>query len=147
MVEMITVPLDVEAIVRELDRATPAYDGAPNGLRIGHIHLRVGDVARAEEFYRGVMGLDVMRRRGGATFLSSGRYHHHVGANVWHSHGAGARDPERAGLAWFALEAEDDKAFDALAAKLSAAGVTTASAAGGLEFADPWGTRIRVAKA
>jgi catechol 2,3-dioxygenase len=147
MVEMITVPLDVEAILRELDEGTPAYDGAPAGLRIGHIHLRVGDVGKAEDFYHGILGMDVMRRRGGATFLSSGRYHHHVGANVWHSPGAGMRDPARAGLAWFAIEAVDDKAFDALAQKLSAAGVTATASAAGLAFADPWGTRIRLMKA
>jgi catechol 2,3-dioxygenase len=147
MVEMITERLDVEAIVREVDDKTPIYDGAPDGLRIGHIHLHVGDIGKAEEFYCGALGLEVIRRRGGATFMSSGRYHHHVGANVWRSPGAGMRDPDRAGLAWFAIEAEDDKAFDALASKLKAAGVTAANGANGLAFADPWGTRIRAMKA
>ena len=32
------------------------------------------------------------RRRHGATFMSSGGYHHHVAGNVWHSAGAGRRD-------------------------------------------------------
>jgi catechol 2,3-dioxygenase len=76
-------------------------------LRIGHIHLRVGNVATAEAFYCGVLGLDVTRRRTGATFLSSGGYHHHVAVNVWHSNGAGTRDGKRAGLDWFAMEIND----------------------------------------
>src|SRR5262249_17985153 len=69
-----TDPLDVDSILREV-APTATYPGAPDGLRIGHVHLRVGDVARAEAFYRDALGLDVTRRRQGATFMSSGRYH------------------------------------------------------------------------
>jgi catechol-2,3-dioxygenase len=36
------------------------------------IDLRAGNVAVAEAFYCGTLGLDVTRRRTGATFLSSG---------------------------------------------------------------------------
>jgi len=71
MVAMKTEPLDVDAILQELDDATPAYEAAPGGLRVGHIHLHVGDVGEAEAFYCGVLGLEVVRRRGGATFMSS----------------------------------------------------------------------------
>src|SRR5262249_7105744 len=52
-----TDPLDIDAILREVP-ATAGYPGAPDGLRIGHVHLRVGDVARAEAFYRAGLGLD-----------------------------------------------------------------------------------------
>ncbi len=147
MVAMVTEPLDVEAILKELDETTPPYETAPEGLRVGHIHLHVGDVGKAEEFYSGILGLDVVRRRGGATFMSTGGYHHHVGANTWRSPGAGLRDPERAGLSWFAFEAADDKAYDAFAARLKAAGIPTSDGADGLEFADPWGTRVRLVRA
>ena len=94
----------------------------------------MGDVGRAEAFYGGIVGLDVVRRRGGATFMSSGSYHHHIGANTWRSPGAGQRETDGA----------DTQA--ALAARLEAAGVVTASGAEGLEFADPWGTRIRLVR-
>ena len=87
------------------------------------MHLRVGDVARAETFYRDALGLDVTRRRHGATFMSSGRYHHHIAGNVWHSAGAGRRDENRAGLSWLSLEAADAAAFDAVKARLAQAGV------------------------
>ncbi len=147
MVAMVTEALDVEAILQELDDKTPPYESAPEGLRVGHIHLHVGSVEQAEAFYAGVLGLDVVRRRGGATFMSTGGYHHHVGANTWRSPGAGMRDPERAGLAWFAFEAADEAAYDALAARLEAGGIASTDSAGGLEFADPWGTRVRLVKA
>ena len=134
--------LDIDDIVREIDPATASYAGAPGGLRVGHMHLRAGDIERAEAFYVGVLGLDVTRRRGGASFLSSGGYHHHVAVNTWHSQGAGARDNRRAGLDWFALEVNDQAAMDGVKQRLAAAGVSIDAIAGGFAAMDPWGTRI-----
>ena len=146
LVSMVTNQLDIEAILTEIDPATATYPSAPEGLRIGHVHLRVGSVAKAEEFYLGALGLELTRRRGGATFMSSGGYHHHVGANVWHSDGAGPRDKDRAGLAWFSVETADEAAFDAATARLKAAKAPVDATAGGIETADPWGTRVRLLK-
>jgi catechol 2,3-dioxygenase len=145
LVVMPTKPLDIEAVLTEVDPAA-TYPAAPEGLRIGHVHLRVGDVGKAEEFYRGALGLDLTRRRGGATFMSSGGYHHHVGTNVWHSAGAGERDPNRAGLAWFSIEAADQAAFESAKARLNAAQAPLQTAGVGVETADPWGTRIRLVR-
>jgi catechol 2,3-dioxygenase len=139
-----TDPLDIEDIVREIDASTATYPGAPAGLRVGHIHLRVGDVAKAEDFYCNLFSLDVTRRRGGATFLSTGGYHHHVACNVWHSDGAGARNARRAGLAWFEFEAADSSAFEAVRTRLQSAGAALAPTPRGFETVDPWGTRLRI---
>jgi catechol 2,3-dioxygenase len=147
LVVMQTNQLDVEAILSEIDPKTAEYPAAPEGLRIGHIHLRVGSVEKAEEFYRGSIGLELTRRRGGATFMSSGGYHHHVGSNVWHSKGAGPRDRNRAGLSWFTMEASDAGTIDAIGGRLKAANAPVDQASGGIETADPWGTRIRIVKA
>jgi catechol 2,3-dioxygenase len=141
-----TDPLDVDSILREV-APTATYQDAPEGLRIGHVHLRVGDVARAEAFYRDGLGLDVTRRRQGATFMSSGRYHHHIAGNVWHSAGAGRRDAERAGLSWLALEAADGCAFETAKARLTQAGEELAVTPTGIATADPWGTRLRITRA
>jgi catechol 2,3-dioxygenase len=143
---MTTDPLDIDDILREVP-PTAAYDGAPAGLRIGHVHLRVGDVARAEAFYRDGLGLEVTRRRHGASFMSSGRYHHHIAGNVWHSAGAGQRDDDRAGLSWFSLEAADAAAFDAAKTRLAGANVPLAALETGIEAADPWGTGLRIVRA
>jgi catechol 2,3-dioxygenase len=113
-------------------------------LRIGHVHLRVGSVEQAERFYRGVVGLDLTRRRGGATFMSSGGYHHHVGANVWNSDGAQKRDEARAGLAWFSVEANNDGAYDGLKSRLTSADAPVKTIPEGIETADPWGTKVRL---
>ena len=138
-----TDPLDIDDIIREVDPATATYAGAPGGLRVGHIHLRVGDTAKAEAFYCGALGLDVTRRRTGATFMSSGGYHHHVGANVWHSNGAGTRSGNRAGLDWFSMEIIDQPTLDGLKTRLGAAGIAIDEISGGFAVSDPWGTRIR----
>lgn len=137
-----TDPLDVEDLLRVAD-PEGRYEGAPAGLRIGHIHLRVGNVAAAEKFYTGPVGLDVTRTRGGAAFMSSGRYHHHLATNVWHSNGAGPRDPDRAGLAWYAFAANDATTRDAVAARLQAAGAPVTPVANGFETEDPWRNRVR----
>ena len=81
--------------------------------------------------------------RHGALFMSSGRYHHHVGSNIWHSAGAGKRDDDRAGLAWFAIEAADGGERDAALARLKAANVPLASSTQGAEARDPFGTKVR----
>jgi catechol 2,3-dioxygenase len=141
-----TDPLDIDDILREVP-PTAAYPGAPDGLRIGHVHLRVGDVARAETFYRDALGLDVTRRRHGASFMSSGRYHHHLAGNVWHSAGAGRRDESRAGLSWFAFDAADAAGFDAAKTRLGLAGIELSATPTGIEAEDPWGTRMRVTRA
>jgi catechol 2,3-dioxygenase len=147
LIELRTDPLNVELILQET-RPTEPYVTAPEGLRIGHIHLRVGGLEQAETFYRGAIGLDLTYRYRGATFMSSGGYHHHVGANVWQSNGAGVRDPDMAGLAWFSMEAADAAARDAATARLQAANAPLAAAPdGGVEAADPWGNRIRIVKA
>jgi catechol 2,3-dioxygenase len=138
-----TDPLDVDDILREVAPAAP-YPAAPAGLRIGHVHLRVGDVGRAEQFYRDIIGLGVTRRRQGASFMSSGRYHHHIAANVWRSSGAGERDEARAGLSWLALEAADPDTFDGVKARLTQSRRVCKPMPSGLETADPWGTRLRI---
>src|SRR3954469_14067633 len=56
--------------------------------RIGHVHLKVADLARALAFYQGVLGFELTQRFGnGAAFLSAGGYHHHIGLNTWESLG------------------------------------------------------------
>jgi catechol 2,3-dioxygenase len=147
LVRMKTERLDIEDLVGAA-AGTTDYAAAPGGLRVGHIHLRVGDVATAELFYHDTIGLAVTRGgRHGASFMSSGGYHHHVAGNVWHSAGAKGRDQDRAGLSWFVLEAADSDTFDRAGAHLAQAGVKLAPISDGIEATDPWGTRVRVTRA
>ena len=63
----------------------------PEGTRVGHVHLRVGEIPEAEKFYGQLLGFDITRRREGATFYSTGRYHHHLATNTWESRGSPRR--------------------------------------------------------
>ena len=145
-VAMATDQLDIDGLLTLTDTRASDYAKAPDGLRIGHVHLRVGDLGQAESFYHGSVGLDPTRRRSGAAFLSSGRYHHHLGINVWQSAGAGRRDETATGLAWFSLEVEKQDLFAAQEERLRQAGAQVAALANGVEAVDPWGTRVRLVR-
>ncbi|HEY0943867.1 MAG TPA: VOC family protein [Opitutaceae bacterium] len=58
--------------------------GLPPGTIIGHVHLRVADLAATRAFYTEHLGMDVMQDDfPGALFLGADGYHHHFGANTW----------------------------------------------------------------
>ena len=143
-VTMATDQLDIDGLVSLTDPRVSDYAHAPDGLRIGHIHLRVGDLVQADGFYRGAIGFDPTRQRNGAAFLSSGRYHHHLALNVWQSAGAGRRDDAATGLAWFSLDIDKPDLFAGVEERLRKSGAEIAVQADGIEAADPWGTRVRL---
>ncbi|MGJ5179129.1 VOC family protein [Bradyrhizobium oligotrophicum] len=145
-VRMGTEQLDVNDLVALTDKRTSNYAAAPEGLRIGHVHLKVGDIGQASSFYTGLIGLNTTRTIDRAAFLSSGRYHHHIGANTWHSAGAGRRDDGTTGLSWFSFEVGSADLLAGQEARLRAAGASVTAIADGLETADPWGTKVRLIK-
>src|SRR4026208_971495 len=75
-------------------RIKPLTDRVPprpiaDGVRIGHVHLKVADLDRALSFYCGVLGFALTQRYGEqAAFVSAGGHHHHIGLNTWESRGA-----------------------------------------------------------
>ena len=143
-VTMATDQLDIDGLLALADTRTTSYAKAPDGLRIGHMHLRVGDLEQADRFYSGTIGLDPTRKRSGAAFLSSGRYHHHLGINVWQSSGAGPRDDTATGLAWFSLEVATQEILEAQEQRLRQAGAPAVVITDGIETSDPWGTKVRL---
>lgn len=140
-VGMFTAPLDVEALLEEAEE--PAGAAA---LDIGHVHLMVSDAERSLGFWRDVVGLDERQRFGPqAIFLAEGLYHHHVGANSWHSSGADPAPPDRPGLESFEINLASAESVDATAARLEAAGVTLVVDDGKIAFEDPDGIRVLLA--
>ena len=60
--------------------------------KVGHVHLSVGSIDAAEEFYVKMLGFEKTLNWGGsALFVSAGGYHHHMAMNTWRSKGAGKR--------------------------------------------------------
>jgi catechol 2,3-dioxygenase len=127
-VDMGTVRLNIPNLVNEVGENDAGWSGAPANSIVGHVHLRVGKPADAERWWREKLGFDAVAHYGdAAVFLSTGGYHHHIGANSWHSAGAGRRDPDRTGLAWVELASKRDE--------------------GDKTLTDPWGTEVRVVAA
>ncbi len=103
---------------------------ATEGVRVGHVHLKVGDLDRAVAFYRDVLGLDVQQVWGqSAAFLGADGYHHHVALNVWESRGGTPAPAGHTGLYHVAFLYPDRSALGAAVRRVLEAGVTLEGAA------------------
>jgi catechol 2,3-dioxygenase len=123
-IEMGTEPLDVTGLLQEAQGDPERWTGTDLETELGHVHLKVSNLNRAEGFYHGLLGLDVTQRGyPGALFLSAGGYHHHVAVNVWSSRNGPPPPPNSVGLVSFTLNLPDRDAWHALQARLAAAGV------------------------
>ena len=89
---MDTRHLDVfEYLGRHLSEDSLRRSAAAAGS-VGHVHLQVGQIDRARDFYVNGLGFEVTNSAfPGALFASAGGYHHHVAMNTWRSQGAGPR--------------------------------------------------------
>jgi catechol 2,3-dioxygenase len=139
---MDTLPLDVESLVGAA--AGHAWRGAPAGTRIGHIHLHVSDLHRADAFYHRALGLEpTVTSYRGALFLAAGGYHHHLGVNTWARGARSPADTDARLLDWeLVLPRPADAA--AAAARLRAAGHPVTEADGAWTVADADGSVLRI---
>jgi catechol 2,3-dioxygenase len=111
---------------------------------VGHVHLQVGDVTSAEQFYVGALGFEKTAGwHGQALFVSAGGYHHHMAMNVWNSRGAGPRK-DTLGLGEVLIELPGTDDVGALAERLAHHGIAVANTGAQILFEDPWKNRIRV---
>src|SRR5580658_6895778 len=86
-----------------LEKKALAFPTIDDGVKIGHVHLKVADLQRAIEFYCGVLGFTLTTSRPGAVFISAGGYHHHIGLNTWESRGGSPPAPGTTGLFHLAI--------------------------------------------
>jgi catechol 2,3-dioxygenase len=120
------------------------------GVDIGHVHLRVADLERALDFYRGVLGFELMQRYGAdAAFVSAGGYHHHIGLNTWHSKGAAPPPPGSTGLFHLAIRYPSRRALADALDRLRRAGIPLEGASDhgvseALYLSDPDGNGIEL---
>ncbi|WP_434923107.1 VOC family protein [Glutamicibacter sp. PAEs-4] len=112
---------------------------------IGHVHLQVGDVATARQFYVNTLGFDETATLGNqALFVSAGGYHHHMAMNVWNSRGAGPRK-DTLGLGEVLINVPTEDEVGKLAERLAFAKVENHHTGAELRFKDPWNNELRVA--
>lgn len=143
-----TTPFDVEGVLAAGSENSAAWDGFPSGTVIGHIHLQVGNIDRAEHFYRDALGFDLVTRYGpSATFLAAGGYHHHIGANTWAGVDAPPAPENAWGLSHFTIEVPDSQALAAVRTQAEGAGVSISERDDGYFVRDPAGNGVLLRKA
>ena len=120
-VEMLTLRLDLDDLA---SAATTQWRHAPEGSRIGHVHLQVGDLLRADGFLAGDLGMTQTFEAPGGAWYGWDGYHHHLAGNIWNSRGVRARDAATTGLAEVVLNSPERS---------------------GEILTDPWGTAFRFA--
>jgi len=113
---------------------------------IGHMHLHVSNLADAEAFYRDLIGFDVTQRYGrGATFMSAGGYHHHIGLNTWAGVGVPPAPEGSLGLHQFVVRLPSAAARSEIVSRLGSAGVPHRDAEEGVVVRDPSGNALVLA--
>ncbi len=142
-VKMTVDPVDVRAVLAEGQQAAAA-NLLPAGTRIGHVHLKVADLAEAEHFYHDVLGFDITAQMPGAVFVSAGGYHHNIGLNTWQSRGAAPAPGNTAGLDSFTIALPNREALEEVQARLLADGVQIHEQDDNVLVADPSQNQIRL---
>lgn len=134
-IQMDTLFLDPNAYLRN----NLIEDQIPTPPVIGHVHLSVGNLAQAKDFYVDQLGFEVTMNFGGsALFVSVGGYHHHMAMNTWKSRGAGKRQPTL-GLRDVALVLPDGSSLEAAVSRLSGVRQVAENA---FAAEDPWGNQL-----
>lgn len=105
--------------------------------RIGHIHLKIGDVDKARVFYVDTLGFSVTASFPGALFVAVGGYHHRIGMNTWLSDGAGPRK-KTLGYSNVVMTLANEKDIQDLKERLDQAAIDYTYQDGFLRVSDPW---------
>jgi len=136
-------PLDVD----DLLSTAPGEEPPPQvteGVRVGHVHLHVGDIDRALAFYRDLIGFEEQMRLDSAAFVSVGGYHHHLGLNTWRGDGVEPAPDRVVGLRHWTVRLPRHEDVQRVRARLEAADVHVNERPGGFLVHDPWAIALLV---
>ena len=126
-VQMDTIALDLKSLLSELyqsDNMTTRGSASknlrpfPRGGTIGHIHLKVTNLAASTNFYREILEFDLMQSMHGASFLSAEGYHHRLAMNTWLSRAGISLKGGEAGLEYFTIHFFDEVFYRDLLARV-----------------------------
>ena len=143
-IAMDTLYLDPNAFLQE--HLTPDAIENPRigGTTVGHVHLSIGDIATARDFYVTQIGFDqTLNFHGSALFVSAGGYHHHMGLNIWNARGAGRRQLTL-GLGQVDIHVPNADALAATSERLTHFGNDVRNDGRTLFVDDPWGNLLRI---
>jgi len=145
IVMMGNAPLDFEGLLA--DGRARKGNRIPAGTRVGHVHLQVGDLEQAENFYCGVLGFAPTAEWRGALFVAADGYHHHLGLNVWESLNGPPPPESAAGLEEFVIELPNESDVAALRTRVENAGLGFDAVERGFVVRDPWQTTVHIVAA
>ena len=138
------------AYALNLDKVFQAYEAgsenepAARGTKVGHIHLYVGDLERARDFYTG-LGMELARwwpPMQVADFGAGGEFTHRIAINTWQGLGAPPSPAGTARMRHFEMRfAKPEHLRAAVAANPDAIDLGDV-----YELTDPSGLRLRLAK-
>lgn len=136
---------DTQALVRELEQSSAAWQGLDSASRVGHVHLHVADVHDTTRFYADVLGFETPDYLKDAPaqfaeqvrFFRAGGYHHHIGTNVWQGVGAPPPPLNALGLRYFTIVLPHMEALQNVVVRLEAAGITPEQTEQGIRVQDP----------
>lgn len=144
-VDMAVDPLDFERLLTNIVPGK-TWKGMPEETLMGHIHLHVAELQKTEEFYVKGLGMDVVNRYGTqALFLSSGKYHHHIGVNTWNGVGAPKPPKNGVGLESYTLILPTEEARDGIVDSLKKIGADVVKENNKVITFDPSGNQIELA--
>jgi catechol 2,3-dioxygenase len=111
--------------------------------RIGHVHLKIGDIPKAKEFYVEALGFDITFEMPTALFISAGGYHHHLGLNTWESFAAPPRQ-ESLGLDFFTIYLHNEKELEKFREHLTKKNIKFKDREKEILLLDPWNNKITI---
>jgi len=140
-VNMVSDPINVESLLAVSDST---WDGLPADTIMGHIHLHVSDLQKAEEFYTKGLGFTVVSHYPQAIFISTGDYHHHIALNTWQGVGAPTPEKNSVGLNWYTIVFPNEEARVKVIEQLKHIGVSVIAENGLFVTEDPSGNKIQL---
>jgi catechol 2,3-dioxygenase len=142
-VVMDTLPIDFNNLLDELNDDHEPWNGFAPGTRIGHIHLHVPELREATRFYVDILGFQIVARMPGAIFVSTGRYHHHIGLNTWAARNFAPSGA--AGLDHFEIRLPSAMALATVSQRVTVLGSGMDEEFDGIMTRDPFGNRVSFA--
>jgi catechol 2,3-dioxygenase len=137
------MPLDFQDLIAMVDGEEARAEASP-GLKVGHLHLHVGDIERALEFWRDGVGFEVMTRFPSAAFIAAGGYHHHLGLNTWRGEGVPPQPDGVVGLRHWTIALRDAADVVAVRERVSVTEAEVEERPGGFLARDPWGNAVEI---
>ncbi len=131
-VQMDTLPLNLQVLTSELDKDDMKFTELHPDTVIGHIHLKVSDLFKAEKFYSHLMGFNITSSSyNGALFFAANGYHHHIGTNIWSSQRGSPPKENSLGLKSFTIMLPDEDFIKNVEEKAKNSGIEIAKTGDG----------------